>query len=434
MEPTTSTIRNEIQDIVTKTTCMIDENNGIESIRWIAIGCLVLSTLLLFVCVAIRGRDRQVSKNSEETTTFHKKVQARLNTKEGAFAMCVGRTPLVKIQCLSKLTGCTILGKAEFLNPGGSTKDRIAREIVLDAEARGDLRPGGTVVEGTSGSTGISLALMARSHGYDCEIVMPDDVSKGKSDLLEAFGARVRRVKSASIVNDENYVTSARKLAETIDGAYFCDQFENPSNFKAHYRTTGPEIWSQTDGRVDAFVMGAGTGGTISGVAAYLKERRPQTQVVLIDPPGSALANRVNYGVLYTEEQAERTIRRHRYETIIEGVGLSRLTANLRRGLDMGVIDSAVRCTDQEAVSMSRYLLRHEGLYLGSSSAMNCAGAVKVAKELGPGHVIVTLLCDGGNRHRERFWSDAYVRGQGIDPDLKYTPSVFEAKEGDDGD
>eukprot|EP00940_MAST-03C_sp_MAST-3C-sp2_P000208 g208.t1 len=312
--------------------------------------------------------------------------------------------------------GCTILGKAELLNPGGSTKDRIAREIVLDAEARGDLKSGGTIVEGTSGSTGISLALMALSHGYNCEIVMPDDVSKGKSDLLEAFGANVRRVKAASIVNEKNYVSAAKTLAASISGGYFCDQFENPSNFKAHYRTTGPEIWTQTAGAVDAFVMGAGTGGTIAGVAAYLKERKPGIRVVLVDPPGSALANRVNYGVLYTEEQSERTVKRHRYDTIIEGVGLSRLTANLRRGLDMGVIDSAEHCSDQDAVSMSRYLLREEGLYLGSSSALNCVGAVKVARKLGPGHTIVTLLCDGGHRHRSRFWSDAYIREMGLDP------------------
>ena len=345
-------------------------------------------------------------------------------SKRGGFADCVGNTPLVKLKCLSSLAhGCIILGKAEFLNPGGSTKDRIAREIVLDAEKRGDLKPGGTVVEGTSGSTGVSLALMALSRGYKCVIVLPDDVSKGKSDLLEAFGAQVTRVKAASIVNDENYVTSAKKLAEKIPGAYFSDQFENMSNIKAHERTTGPEIWNQSKGKVDAFVMGAGTGGTISGVATYLKSQKPQVRIVLVDPPGSSLANRVNHGVLYASEQAERFVKRHRYDTIIEGVGLGRLTANLRVGLESDVIDEAVHCSDQEAVSMSRYLLKKEGLYLGSSSALNCVGAIKVAKKLGPGHVIVTLLCDGGHRHSSRFWSDKYIRSVGLDPDLEWTYS-----------
>eukprot|EP00939_MAST-03C_sp_MAST-3C-sp1_P001742 g1742.t1 len=327
---------------------------------------------------------------------------------------------MIKLQSLSKLTGCVILAKAEFLNPGGSTKDRIAREIVLDAEKRGDLKPGGIVVEGTSGSTGISLALMARSHGYSCEIVLPDDVSKGKSDLLEAFGAKVRRVKAASIVNDGNYVSAARSLADSMEKAYFCDQFENPSNFKAHYRTTGPEIWNQTGNKLDIFVMGAGTGGTIAGVGTYLKEMDSSIRVVLVDPPGSALRNRVNHGVLYTDEQSERTVKRHRYDTIIEGVGLGRLTKNFRVGLEKGAIDWAEFCSDQEAVDMSRYLLREEGLYVGSSSAMNCVGAVKAARKLGAGATIVTILCDGGARHRARFWNDAYLKEIGLRVD---TPS-----------
>lgn len=354
-----------------------------------------------------------------------KRSKAILNTKARGFTAAVGNTALVKIQSLSKLTGCTILGKAEFLNPGGSTKDRIAREIVLDAEIRGDLVKGGTIVEGTSGSTGVSLALMALAHGYKCEIVLPDDVSKGKSELLEAFGANVRRVKAAAIVNEKNYVTMARKLAEKIPGGYFCDQFENASNFKAHYRTTGPEIWKQTGGAVDAFVMGAGTGGTIAGVAAFLKEKKPSTQIILVDPPGSALANRINFNVLYAPEQAERTVKRHRYDTIIEGVGLGRLTRNFKRGLDLGVIDHAIHCSDQEAVTMSRYLLQNEGLYVGSSSALNCVGAVKVAQQLGPGHVIVTLLCDGGHRHKDRFWSDTYIKSMNLDPEMPADPVAF---------
>jgi cysteine synthase A len=339
-------------------------------------------------------------------------------TSARGYESSVGDTPLVKLHALSALTGRTILAKCEFLNPGGSTKDRIAREIILDAEARGDLPKGGggTVTEGTSGSTGISLTLMARSRGHRCVIVMPDDVSKGKSDLLERFGADVQRVKSAAITNDGHYVNVARRLASNQKGAFFADQFESPSNFKAHYRTTGPEIWRQCAGRVDAFVMGAGTGGTISGVARYLKEQTGgRVRVVLADPPGSALARRVNHGVLYAPEQAERTMKRHRYDTIVEGVGLSRLTANFRKGLDAGDLDRAFSVTDAESVQMSRFLLEREGLFVGSSSGMNCCAAVKAAREMPAGSVLVTILCDGGQRHLSRFWNDDHVRSWGVE-------------------
>ncbi|OQS01168.1 cysteine synthase [Achlya hypogyna] len=317
----------------------------------------------------------------------------------------IGNTPLVKLQSLSAATGCTILAKAEFLNPGGSSKDRVAKGIVEDAEARGLLAPGGTIVEGTSGSTGISLALIARAKGYKCIIVMPDDQAKEKSDLLEQFGATVEFVKPASIVNAKHYVNQARRRANEIPGGFFADQFENLANCDVHYRTTGREIWEQTNGKVDAFVMSAGTGGTIAGVSLYLKQQKPDIQVVLADPPGSSLYNKVRHNVCYAPQQSERTVKRHRYDTIAEGIGIDRLTANFTQAK----IDDAYVVSDQEAVDMSRFLLHEEGIFVGSSSAMNCVAAVRVAKKLGPGHTIVTMLCDSGQRHLTKFWNKAHL-------------------------
>eukprot|EP00501_MAST-03F_sp_TOSAG23-6_P001137 GSMAST32.ASY1.ANO1.1180.1 assembled CDS len=292
-------------------------------------------------------------------------LQNLMATKARAFELSVGETPLVKLQCLSELTGCTILAKY-----------RVAREIILDAEARGDLPVGGG---------GISLTLMARSHGHECHIILPDDVAKEKSDLLERFGASVRRVASVAIVNSRHYVNVAKQLAVDLahKGAYFADQFENPSNVKAHYRTTGPEIWRQC------------------------AEKKSDVRIFLADPPGSALARRVNYG---------RTLERHRYDTIVEGVGLSRLTANFQSGLTL--FEEAFTIKDEESVKMSRFLLSREGIFVGSSSGMNCVAAVKVARKLGPGHVIVTLLCDSGQRHLSRFWNEQYIRKHGIDPTI----------------
>ncbi|CAI5745533.1 unnamed protein product [Peronospora destructor] len=322
------------------------------------------------------------------------------------FPGLVGNTPLVELTSLSKVTGCRILAKAEFLNPGGSSKDRVAKRIVEDAESREVLKAGGTIVEGTSGSTGISLSLMARARGYKCLIVMPDDQAKEKSQLLAKLGAEVVLVKPASIANAKHYVNEAKRLARSIKGGYFADQFENTANFDSHYTTTGPEIWRQTSGTVDAFVMAAGTGGTIAGTSAYLKEQNPDVQVFLADPPGSSLYNKVRSNICYASQQAETKVRRHRYDTIAEGVGNDRLTQNFI----LAKIDDAFKVTDQEMVEMSRFLLREEGIFVGSSGGLNCVAAVRTARKLGPGRTIVTILCDSGQRHLTKFWNEDHIR------------------------
>ena len=325
----------------------------------------------------------------------------------------IGGTPLVRLRTLSDATGCTILGKAEFLNPGGSSKDRVALGIVREAEASGALRPGGTLVEATAGSTGVSLAIVARACGYGCLLVCADDVSPEKRRTIRALGASLEVVKPASIANGEHAVNVARRRAAEIEatsrggggggsggggggggGAHFCDQFDNLANMRAHEQT-GAEIWEQTGGQIDAFVMGAGTGGTLAGVSRVLKRRNPSVRVYLADPPGSALYHRVRHGVLYAPEQQERTARRHRYDTVMEGVGVDRVTANFSRAH----VDDALRVADEEAIAMARRLLAEEGLFVGGSSGMNCVAAERVARQLGPGHTIVTLLCDGGGRY-----------------------------------
>lgn len=304
--------------------------------------------------------------------------------------------------------------KLEFLNPGGSPKDRAAKQILEEARASGRLRSGDVVVEGTSGSTGISLALLCRAWGFRSEVVLPDDAAAEKAKILETLGTRVRRVKPASITNELNYVNVARRRGQ-LAGHFFTDQFENPANFRAHQAHTGPEIWRQCGGVLDAFVMGAGTGGTIAGAGRFLKEQaeregRSPVRVVLADPPGSSLFHWVAHGTAFAPQQAERTIRRHRYDTIVEGVGLDRTTANLREA----VIDDAIRVEDVESVAMARRVLREEGLFVGSSSAMHLAAARTLALRLGPGHRIVTLICDRGERHLSRFWNDDFLVHSGL--------------------
>lgn len=307
----------------------------------------------------------------------------------------IGDTPLLHLRSLSRATRCRILAKAEFSNPGGSSKDRVAAAIVREAEASGALQPGGTLVEATSGSTGVSLALIARARGYKCLLVMPDDTSAEKVRTARALGAEVEVVKPAPIASDENAVNVARRRAQERPGSVFCDQFENLANMHAHTHGTGREIWEQTAGEVDAFVMSAGTGGTLAGVSAYLKAKRPSLRVLLVDPPGSALYHRVNHGVLYCSQQQERTARRTRYDSIVEGVGIDRVTGNLAQAQ----VDAAYRVSDAETVAMARHLLQHEGLFVGGSAALNCVGAVRAARQLGPGHTVVTVLCDGGHRY-----------------------------------
>ena len=363
-------------------------------------------------CVIARARaKRRPRKSKSDDTDQAVKREKKIffaGKRANTFCDLVGGTPMVKLNCLSAETGCTILGKCEYLNPGGSSKDRIAKGMVELAEERGDLRPGGTVIEGTSGSTGISLAQVCRSKGYKCIVVMPDDQALEKRQLLRSLGAELELVKPASIVHPMHYVNVARRRAKEIEGGFFANQFENLDNFKTHRNTTAREIWEQTGGELDAFVMSAGTGGTIAGVASYLKEQRDNIRVVLADPQGSSLFHKVNAGVLYTSEQSERTLRRHRYDTITEGIGLDRVTANFNAACPN--VDDAMRVTDREAVAMARRLFTEEGLFLGSSSALNCVAAVRVAKQLPPGSTIVTILCGGGTRECTKLYNDAFLK------------------------
>eukprot|EP00889_Picochlorum_renovo_P008839 jgi/Picre1/35869/NNA_003328.t1 len=324
----------------------------------------------------------------------------------------IGQTRLVEMKSLSACTGCRILGKAEFMNPGGSVKDRVALEIFRRALEEGRLRPGGLVCEGTVGSTGVSLAMLAPSFGCRCFIAMPDDAAEEKVTMLKALGAEVCRVRPVSIAHPEHFVNVARKRAEKEQNAIFADQFENLANFQAHL-ITGEEIWDQTGGSVDAFVSGAGTGGTIAGVSRVLKQHKPSVRVFLADPPGSGLYNKVKRGVMYTKEEAEGKRLRHPFDTITEGVGINRVTKNF----EQAIVDDAFKVSDRESVEMAAFLLRQEGLFVGSSAAVNCVGAVKAARILGPGHTIVTMLCDGGQRHLSKFHSHQYLQELHLQPD-----------------
>lgn len=328
----------------------------------------------------------------------------------------VGNTPIVELESLSEISGCTILAKLELNNPGGSAKDRVAKAIIEEAELRGLLRRGhrDCVFEGTSGSTGISLATLCNSRGYEAHIVVPNDTSDEKMNLLRMLGAKVHLVSPAGIADPGHYVNTAKRLTDEVNAsssdqqAIFANQFENEVNWKCHYATTGPEIWSQANGKIDAFVSGAGTGGTISGIGRYLKDRLFfKGRIVLADPPGSGLFNKVKYGVMFDIKEKEGTRRRHQVDTVIEGIGLNRVTANLKAGLD--VVDDAIRVPDAEAVVMAHHLVEHEGLFVGSSSAVNCVAAFRTALELGPGHTIVTIICDSGMRHLSKFWKQPVV-------------------------
>ncbi|KHJ30839.1 putative cysteine synthase 2 [Erysiphe necator] len=326
----------------------------------------------------------------------------------------IGDTPIFKIKSLSEATGCLIFAKAEFLNgAGGSPKDRVALNIIRTAEAQGFLSPGrgDTIYEGTVGSTGISLASLARALGYKAHICMPSDQSKEKEDILKCLGARVERVTPAPITSDEHFVNLAKRRAiyHTQDNfesrGFFADQFENSANFNAHFSNTGPEIWNQTGGHIDAFVTGAGTGGTISGVALYLKQKMglgKNLRVVLADPEGSGLHNKVKYGVMFSNSEKEGTRRRNQVDTIVEGVGINRLTNNFEAGMEL--IDDSVKVSDLQAMKMAKWLVENDGIFVGSSSALNCVAAVVVALKMPKNSRIVTILCDNGTRHLSKFW------------------------------
>jgi cysteine synthase A len=315
------------------------------------------------------------------------------------FSGTVGDTPLIRLQSLSAETGCNILGKAEFLNPGGSVKDRAALYIIRDAEQRGALKPGATVVEGTAGNTGIGLAHICAERGYRCIIVIPDNQSPEKMELLRTLGAEVRPVAAKPYVSPDNYQKIAARLAAELPNAIWANQFDNVVNRQAHYETTGPELWRDTDGEIDAFVCATGTGGTLAGAARYLKERNGRVRIVLADPQGSALYNWVKTGELKAEGSS-----------ITEGIGTTRITANL----EGTPIDDAVSIDDQTCVTMVYRLLREEGLFLGGSSGINAAAAVQVARDLGPGHTVVTVLADRGGLYSQRLFNPDWLSKKGL--------------------
>jgi cysteine synthase A len=320
------------------------------------------------------------------------------------FIDSVGNTPLIRLRRVSDQTGCEILGKAEFLNPGGSVKDRAALAIVLDAERRSLLRPGGVIVEGTAGNTGIGLTLVANARGYRCVIVIPDTQSQEKKDTLRVFGATLHEVPAVPYKNPNNYVHVAQRLAEALaksepNGAIWAQQFDNVANRQGHIETTGPEIWRQTDGKVDGFICAAGTGGTLAGVAMALRERNPKIRIGLADPPGAALFSYYRSGELKAQGSS-----------ITEGIGQGRITKNLE-GL---TVDFPFQIPDTETVQTVFDLLAHEGLCLGTSSGINVAGAVRLAKELGPGHTIVTVLCDSGMRYQSRLFNPEFLRSKDL--------------------
>ena len=317
------------------------------------------------------------------------------------FVEAIGNTPLIRLSRLSDETGCEILGKAEFMNPGGSVKDRAALWMIQQAEASGELGPGGIVVEGTAGNTGIGIAHICNSRGYACVIYMPDNQSPEKVQILETLGAEVRLVPTVPYADDMHYQKQAGRYAASVDGAIWANQFDNTDNTLAHYESTGPEIWDQTDGKIDAFVSAVGTGGTLAGVSQSLKERNRDVKAILSDCHGSALYNFVQTG--------ETTMTPG--PSITEGIGNSRVTDNF----DGAEVDWAVQIPDGPMVKMVYRLLREEGLFMGSSTGINVCGAIEVAREMGRGKTIVTVLCDGGGKYQSRLFNKAFLQERELD-------------------
>jgi len=311
----------------------------------------------------------------------------------------IGNTPLVKLKRASEETGCTILGKCEFMNPGGSVKDRAAQYIIADAEKRGELGPGGIVVEGTAGNTGIGLAVVGNAKGYRTIIVMPETQSEEKKDTLRALGAELVLVPAAPFSNPGHFVHTSRRIAEETEGAIWANQFDNVANRMAHICSTAKEIWEQTDGKIDGFTCAVGTGGTLAGTGMGLKERNKDVVIALTDPMGAALYNYYAHGELSSEGSS-----------IAEGIGQGRITANL----EDAPIDTQFRASDEEGLPIVYDLLKEEGLCLGLSSGINVAGAIKLAKEMGPGHTIVTMLCDSGMRYMSRIFNPTFLREKGL--------------------
>jgi cysteine synthase A len=337
-----------------------------------------------------------------------------MHIKEDVIA-AIGNTPLIKLRKASELTGCTILGKAEFMNPGQSVKDRAAQYIIRDAMQRGELEPGGTVVEGTAGNTGIGLAVVANALGLKTVIVIPVTQSQEKKDALRQLGAKLVEVPAVPYKNPNNYVKYSGRLAKAM-GAVWANQFDNVANRQAHIETTGPEIWEQTDGRVDGFVAAVGSGGTLAGVSMALKARNSNVVIALADPPGAALYHYYKHGEL----KAEGT-------SITEGIGQGRITANL----EGAIVDEAFLIPDSESIPVAFDLLEFEGLCMGGSTGVNVAGAIRLARKLGPGHTIVTVLCDYGSRYASKMFNPAFLREKSLPvphwlEDTAPVPEVFE--------
>lgn len=329
-------------------------------------------------------------------------VHVKLQIGVNLFAeidLAIGNTPLIRMKRISDETGCEVLGKAEFQNPGGSVKDRAALYVVKDAEEKGQLRPGGTVVEGTAGNTGIGLAHVCRSKGYQLVIYMPNTQSQGKVDLLRLLGAEVYPVPAVAFENPENYNHQAKRHAERTDNAVWTNQFDNTANRRAHIETTGPEIWHQTQGKINAFTCATGTGGTLAGVTRYLKDASDgRVKTFLADPPGSVLHSYITSGGKLKERTGS---------SITEGIGQGRVTDNLAPDIDL--VNGAVHISDERSIEMVYRCLDEEGLYLGASSCLNVAAAKEVAEKLGPGNTVVTILCDGAYRYADRLFSRKWL-------------------------
>ncbi|GAB4329728.1 MAG: cysteine synthase A [Leptolyngbyaceae cyanobacterium] len=323
-----------------------------------------------------------------------------MDIKNG-FVGAVGNTPLIRLNSFSDETGCEILGKAEFMNPGGSVKDRAALYIIQDAETQGLLKPGGTVVEGTAGNTGIGLTHICNAKGYKCLIIIPETQSQEKIDLLKTLGAEVRTVPAVPYKDPNNYVKLSGRIASEMENAIWANQFDNLSNRRAHYETTGPEIWAQTDGKIDAWVTATGTGGTYAGVALFLKSKNPNIRCVVADPMGSGLYSYIKTGNIVLEGSS-----------ITEGIGSSRITSNMQGA----PADDAIRVDDHEAVRVVYQLLKKDGLFMGGSVGINVGAAIALAKQLGPGHTIVTVLCDGGSRYQSKLFNQQWLAERGLLP------------------
>jgi cysteine synthase len=314
------------------------------------------------------------------------------------FTGAIGNTPLIRLRGPSERTGCNVLGKAEFLNPGGSVKDRAALYMILDAEKRGVLKPGGVIVEGTAGNTGIGLALVGNARGYRTVIVIPNTQSQEKKDMLRLCGAELREVPAVPYKDPNNYVHVSERVAKEI-GAFWANQWDNTANRDGHYRSTGPEIWEQTDGRIDGFTCAIGTGGTLAGISRFLKEKNPRVRTVAADPMGAAMYSWFKRRELKSEGSS-----------VTEGIGLGRVTKNV----EGAQVDDAYQIADSEALPLIFELMKNEGLCLGGSSAINVAGAIRLARELGPGSTVVTILADSGTRYQSKLFNPAFLKEKGL--------------------